>query len=106
MKIYTLININTEKISSWTQLEVAVDQKLRTNASEGWEWELNGYGLMRPLELCGHSAAWIKMIFFALSNKSSHCNNFYKQKYKIYNRHLVSSQMFTQINPYGNIMSC
>lgn len=31
--------------------------------------------------------------------------NFYKQKYKIYDRHSFF-QMLAQINPYGSTMSC
>lgn len=78
------------------QLRVAANHKLRTTAFEVWEWETYGCGVTRPLRVMwpfSESGVWLKISFFCLFPiNHSAAVNFYKQKCKIYNRHLIFSQ--------------
>lgn len=82
-------------------LEVAVD-KLNTTAFEEWEGETYRCGVMRPLRARGHSASQQhgqKLSFCLFPIYHPTAINFYKQKYKIYNRHLVSPKCSHKLIP-------
>lgn len=87
-----------------TQLEVAVDHKLRTTAFEGQEGKTSECEVMRPFRVMwplSKSAAWIKIVFLALANKSPCCNKFSWTKIQAPG----FFQLFAQINSYVSIIS-
>lgn len=113
MKIYTLTNINVEKISSWPSWKLLWTTSW-TTAFQKWGRETYKCGLTSPLrELCSHPTSqehWTEIIFLLpLCINHSAAMNIYETQYihiYIYKIGISFFQMCTQINPYGTPMSC